>query len=345
MQVERRAPAKINLFLHVATRGDDGFHRLSSWFCTVGLFDTLTLHFDGKSANDGEPPRASLGRAGEPLLSLATDDPRLPTDARNLVMRAMAALADAMSRAGTAAAGERGEASPASIAIRAVSAFLVKRIPSGAGLGGGSSDAAAALLAMNEGLSLHWPVETLAAIAELLGSDVPFFLHAPSALCAGRGEVIRPLAPPAVAKWATLVLPQIEMPTPAVFKQFDAMGSGDVELATQSPDDVAERNARVWSRRTMLSSERLLPLLANDLEPAAFALRPELRTLRSGIEQTLGRIVRMSGSGSALFTLFDDESSATRAAETIERVNKVRTRAVELAPGVLASASTAFSEP
>jgi 4-diphosphocytidyl-2-C-methyl-D-erythritol kinase len=176
-------------------------------------------------------------------------------------------------------------------------------------LAGGSSDAASTLMALGR--------ENLQPIAAKLGSDVAFFLRGGSAVCTGLGETVRPINPPACG-WAVLILPPFGMPTPAVYKKFDEMNLGRSQSIETEPD---------WFAWTELSAEKLLPHLVNDLEPPAFALNPQLRQIRDDWERRLGRPVRMSGSGSTLFTLFDThvEANAAAAGENIIRV-------VELAP-------------
>jgi len=120
-----------------------------------------------------------------------------------------------------------------------------------------------------------------------------------------------------------LVLPKIHMPTPAVYKQFDAMRLGRMEEINNEPD---------LSGWTKLDSSALMPLLVNDLELPAFAIEPALGALRSGIEQSIGQPVRMSGSGSSLFSLFDSEHAAQKSARDVSEKHSVRALAVELAP-------------
>ncbi|HEV2294041.1 MAG TPA: 4-(cytidine 5'-diphospho)-2-C-methyl-D-erythritol kinase [Tepidisphaeraceae bacterium] len=303
------APAKINLHLRVGPRRDDGFHPLLTWMTTVGLFDTLELNAvdaPGGGRIDGSAAR----------LSLATDDPALPTDARNLVVRAASALADIPLR-------HVGEGP---LAKNAVSAFLTKRIPLGAGLGGGSSDSAATLIGLNRlwdaGLS---PAE-LASIGATLGSDVPFFFHGPSSVCSGRGEVVHPIATPA-PKWALLVMPKVGITTVSVYATFDAMGLGDDRAVIDEPD---------WDAWARLDAAGLLLRLVNDLEEAAFAVEPSVRWLRTSLEAKLARPVRMSGSGSTLFTLYDADSDAHLAARQLDGIDAC-VEVVEVAPRVPSS--------
>jgi 4-diphosphocytidyl-2-C-methyl-D-erythritol kinase len=206
-----------------------------------------------------------------------------------------------------------------------VNALLEKKIPLGAGRGGGSSAAARTLLGLNRLWQINWPVERLAPLAAKLGSDVPFFLHGPSSICMGRGELVRPVSRPLHARWAMLVLPDIHMPTAAVYRKFDELDLGfDSEIQTQID----------WNEWAQRNAKELLISLVNDLERPAFEIRRDLGTLRSEIELTLGRTVRMSGSGSSLFTLFDEEQEARSAATKISARFNLRALAAEVAPAL-----------
>ena len=304
------APAKINLHLRVGPPRADGFHPLLTWMVTVGLFDTLV--FIRRSISAARRPRGRF--------SLSTDHPALPTDDRNLVTRVATALADALEREG--AAGRIGEGSTGADRD-GVSAFLNKKIPAGAGLGGGSSDAAAALFGLNKLWRANWSPQQLSDFAARFGSDLSFFFHGPSSVCTGRGEIVRPVPRPAISRWAVLVLPQVEMPTPAVYRRFDEMRLGREQDLTDEPDWIA------WSS---LPASELLPRLVNDLEPPAFAIKPELGELRAALEQKLSRIVRMSGSGSSLFTLCDDAAEAESLTRQARDASNVAAIAVEVAP-------------
>lgn len=286
------APAKINLHLRVGPRRQDGFHPLLSWMTTVGLFDTLTFS------------RLAAGPQVLPV-TLRCDMPGLPCDERNLVVRIASALRN-----------EWGADLPP------VQIDLEKRIPVGAGLGGGSSDGAYALMALNRLWRTGRAADVLSAFAARFGSDLSFFVHGPSSVCKGRGEIVAPVARPS-ARWAVLVLPRLSMPTPDVYRRFDQMNLGRDEDVENEPD---------WNRWTTLASEELLPRLVNDLEPPAFIIAPALGELRATVERILGRPVRMSGSGSSLFTLFDRQPEAHDAANRIERDLRERAIAVEISP-------------
>jgi 4-diphosphocytidyl-2-C-methyl-D-erythritol kinase len=206
------------------------------------------------------------------------------------------------------------------------SAFLTKRIPSGAGLGGGSSDAASALMGLNRMWDVGLNASELAHIGATLGSDVPFFFHGPSSICTGRGEMVRPIGVPN-ARWALLVMPNVGVSTAAAYGAFDRMQ----QTASKLDREEAVVNEPDWSMWVGLDSSSLLPRLANDLEPAAFATQPLIGELRTSLEQKLSRPVRMSGSGSTLFTLYDTEAEAKHAVRTLGAID-ARVEAVEIAP-------------
>jgi 4-diphosphocytidyl-2-C-methyl-D-erythritol kinase len=319
------APAKINLQLRVAPPGADGFHPLLTWMCTVSLFDSLII--SPSEVGGGSP------------IDLSCDDTSLPCDQTNLVVRGAKVLADYLKAHSTREGGDapvgslttRGtEGTTATTAERALAryrAVLQKRIPTGAGLGGGSSDGARMMQALNRLWAANLPPQQLAALSATIGSDLPFFFFGPSSVCQGRGEIVKPTPAPRRARWAVLVLPKIAMPTPAVYQKFDRMKLGDPRsIDEQSIDPSA------WAD---LPALELLPRLVNDLEAPAFALRPDLGKLRHEIELRLNRPVRMSGSGSSLFSLFDEKSDAECAAQHLDSDDgSAMALAVELAPTI-----------
>jgi 4-diphosphocytidyl-2C-methyl-D-erythritol kinase len=340
------APAKINLHLRVGpppTPG--GFHPLLTWMCTVALFDTLTL--SRAALPSAESSRGLLAGA---ISELNCDDPAVPCDATNLIVRAgtiladhivnadrSAPYADAADRAtregGDAPVGSqvrtranvvRGtEGTAAWLGLPRWKASLQKRIPTGAGLGGGSSDGARAMLGLERAWAAGLSRAQLAQLSARVGSDLPFFFFGSSSICTGRGEVVRPTPPPQ-AKWAVLVLPKIAMPTPAVYRKFDAMRLGDATSIAAEP---------AWEQWARLPAIDLLPKLVNDLETPAFSLRPDLASIREQVESQLRRPVRMSGSGSSLFTLYDDQAAAQNAATQLIAA-ECSVMEVEVAPAV-----------
>jgi 4-diphosphocytidyl-2-C-methyl-D-erythritol kinase len=279
------SPAKINLHLRVGPRAPGGFHPLLSWMCTINFCDTIRIT---PTATD--------------QLHLTCNNPDVPTDKSNLILRAAVAL---------------GPKTGADI-------HLGKRIPIGGGMGGGSSNAAAALLGFNQLWNLNLTPDELSPIAATLGSDVPFFLHGPSSICQGRGERVTPIPAPA-PKFAVLFFPDLSMSTPAVYRKFDELNLG-------SDRDI--HNHFDWTQWSRLPAAELLKKLINDLESPAFSLCPQLAKLREQIEDQISQTVRMSGSGSTLFTLADDQSYANQIlAQT--KMAPIRTQAFALAPPVL----------
>lgn len=351
-------PAKINLHLRVGRkRPADGFHPLLTWMTTVGLFDTLTLD---ESTPTPDAPGAAIARPGE-VLRLRSDWPGLACDSSNLVVRAAHAFAAAAGTDDDVAGGGNANVKAAGAGggkgtgvddaidgpvgrprarvdgevarVRPVDAFLAKRIPLGAGLGGGSADAAATLRGLNALWRAGWSNDRLAKLAAALGSDVPFFLHGPSSVCTGRGERVSPV-PPAAARWAVLVLPDVHMSTAEVYRRFDALDLGYDDAIARPP---------AWTEWASLPTDELMPRLVNDLEQPAFEIRPELGRLRERIELALARPVRMSGSGSSLFALFDEQPEAHARAEMMGNTFGVRAIAVQLCPAVAGDLNRTFT--
>jgi 4-diphosphocytidyl-2-C-methyl-D-erythritol kinase len=281
------APAKINLNLHVGPLRADGYHPLVSWMCRVALFDNLELR-----------------RSPKPGVHFHCTAPGMPADQHNLAYQAAMALLP-----------------PGS----GVDLSLEKSIPAGGGLGGGSSDAARVLLAMNR-LFRPLPDAELARRSARLGSDVPFFMHGPSSLCTGRGEIVRPLPEPR-ANWALLIFPAMRISTADVYRRFDQIG-----LAAHNEDLGDERaHFSACQRAAALPARDLLATLRNDLEAPAFAAAPALANLRSAAEALAARPVRMSGSGSTLFTLYDQREEADAAAAAIAQKLNIKVGVFELA--------------
>ncbi len=276
-------PAKLNLSLAVLARRPDGFHELESLMVPVDLADTLTLRLAAS-------PGVSLAvRFGGELITprgrpLARD---VPTDAKNLVVRAVTALAEA-----------------AGIEPR-VEIELVKRIPSGAGLGGGSSDAATAIAAAAAAWGLDWPQERLATLAAAIGSDVPWFFAGGPAIASGRGErvvAVPPLSPLA----AVIACPATGLSTAAVYQACHP----EPERAGE-----AERLAAAIAAGDL---RQALPLVHNSLEAPARGLCGDIDRLLADLGWAGGLCPKLTGSGSACFTLCrtlaDAEAIAARLA-------------------------------
>jgi 4-diphosphocytidyl-2-C-methyl-D-erythritol kinase len=227
-------------------------------------------------------------------VEFACDAPDVPSDESNLCVKAAHAFA-----------AMRGP-------IGRIGLTLEKRIPHGGGLGGGSSDAAAVLQLLADG-----DEHGLHEIAVTLGSDVPFFLGDGSARATGRGEVLTALPRPRPSH-AILILPGEPLGTAEVYRAFDALPPRPLNMV-----DYID-----W---TDLPAAELLLRLANDLEPAAFARRPALGRLRAEAERFANRPVRLTGSGSTLFTLANDPDDVKTVVDVLSPL-EADVLAVELCP-------------
>ena len=273
-------PAKINIGLRIRGKRSDGFHDLESIVMAIDLTDALRAR------------------------RLADDDVRLNIDASpegdvraddsNLVVRAARLLQ-----------GEIRAAKKPGAEI-----FLKKRIPVGRGLGGGSSDAAATLLLLNELWQINLPHEKLISIGACLGSDVPLFFNGQLAVMRGRGEIVEPVASGAPPLALLLLVPPFPLATAAVYHQY---GIGRPCLTQyQSP-------ISLWLE--LLISGRLEELgreLVNDLEPPAMILRPELSRILTQLRKAGAKCSGMTGSGSAVFALTASREEAGRLAGKLD---------------------------
>jgi len=261
------SPAKINWNLRILGKREDGFHELESLVSAVTLFDELTFSCREDSK-----------------IELTCENSDVPTDQRNLIQQAAALLASqAHCRSG-------------------VTCRLVKRIPVGGGLGGGSSNAAATLMALNRLWSLNWPVGRLEPLASQLGSDVSFFLHGLTAVMSGRGEHIKP-TPLGWQGWILMLIPAFFVSTAAVYSQWQPNQTMQNHLTVEM---ASANNAVEWMQKTF-----------NMLEEPAMQVCPQLGTLVERASKLTGRPVRVSGSGSTLFTAFDDKAEAENFAHII----------------------------
>ncbi len=282
------APAKLNLFLAVTGRRADGFHELVSVVAPLDFGDTLRAEVSDEARETGN-------------FSLTCNDPAVPCDETNLVLKAASAFARAM-------AGRRPQ-------IRGVSFFLEKRIPMGAGLGGGSSDAVAALRALNQiaGPKGALGPAALTAIAAQLGSDCPLFLSGGPVVMRGRGERIEALPAAAARRLSgrrVLVFkPGFGIATPWAYAQLAAAAP-----ASYLPTAEAEARFAAWVANPAAPLE---DLLFNNMEPPAFAKFVALPVLLEQLRATFGLQPRMSGSGSACFALLRDDTDVAAATAAI----------------------------
>ena len=266
-----RAPAKINLFLEILGKRPDGYHEIVTCMVAVDLFDIVAL----QPAKDEQ-------------IRLTCDDPALPTGPDNLVWRAAEAL-----RRQTRV-------------NRGVSVHLQKRIPSAAGLAGGSSDAAATLWGLNLLWDLGLSPLALAEVAAEVGSDVPFFLLAHAAWCTGRGEQVAPFA---IRKPLNFVVacPARGLTTAEVYKGVtvpEAPRSADAMRAALQEGSIAAIGAAMHNR----------------LQPIAERLCPEVAALRQVMEKAAPPGHAMSGSGSSYVALCRSRAEARALARQVPRL-------------------------
>ena len=265
--VRRAAPAKLNLYLHVLGRRDDGYHLLDSLVAFADISDVVTAR----------PAETLSLEVTGPFAGALQDDL-----SGNLVWRAARALVE---RAG----------------IEAKAALtLEKNLPVASGIGGGSSDAAAALRALGELWRLDLGERKFEGLAQSLGADVPVCLFGETAWLGGIGERVAPASPLPPCS-VVLVNPGISLSTPAVFKRRAGAFSESGRFET-TPADVR-------------ALARLLETRRNDLTSQAVALAPEISRLLRALEAEAGALIaRMSGSGATCFALFADAAAAEEAA-------------------------------
>jgi len=263
MKIKFKTPAKINLGLHIHGKREDGFHELETIFQMVSLYDDVELEL------------LSSG------IKLECDMPGVPTDDTNLVCKAALLLRQSYQVEG-----------------KGVSIRLKKKIPFGAGLGGGSGNAAGVLMGLNRLWDLNIEREKLLALAAELGSDVPFFLTSPCALGMGRGEQLKPLKP--CAKFQVLlVFPGFPVATSWVYQNLK------LKLTKR------ENNISILRKNLSLSDITSLgSRLYNDLEPVVIQRFPEIQVVKDELGAWGALGVLLSGSGSTVFGIFDNPEKA-----------------------------------
>jgi|TARA_Y100001001_G_scaffold45086_1_gene40172 4-diphosphocytidyl-2-C-methyl-D-erythritol kinase len=263
MKLKFKTPAKVNLGLHVHGKREDGFHELETIFQMVSLFDDVELEL------------LSSG------IKLECDMPGIPTDDTNLVCKAALLLRKSYQVEG-----------------KGVSIRLKKKIPFGAGLGGGSGNAAGVLMGLNRLWDLNIDREKLFTLAAELGSDVPFFLTSPCALGKGRGERLKVLE--SCSKFQVLlVFPGFPIATSWVYQNLRLK-------LTKRPNNISIlRKNLSLSNITSLGSQ-----LYNDLESVVIQKFPEVKVVKDELWAWGALGVLLSGSGSTVFGIFDDPEKA-----------------------------------
>lgn len=272
MRCTERAYAKVNLTLDVGAKRADGYHEIISVMQRISLHDTVTVERG----------------AGRDILLCGV--PVTEHEDDNLCMKAL--------RAFLAETGIKSDG---------VSITLEKHIPVQAGLGGGSSDAAAVLRALRTLYAPDMSDGRLETLAARLGSDVPFFIRGGTQLATGRGEVVSAL-PPLTAGWFVVVKPDEGYSTAEMYRRLDALDAGSPRDIGVIQDAVAGNNVHAAAAELYNDFERAVPK-SSSLPVIKTALRDQ---------GALGTL--LSGSGSAVFGLFDDQSAAAAAAEALKRV-------------------------
>ncbi len=263
------APAKINLVLRILGRRPDGYHNLWSLMLTLQLEDELAL---------------SLSDSHSTII-LRCDEPALKTDPSNLVYRAAATVLEVSGR------------------TIGLDMALAKRIPMGAGLGGGSSDAAATMAGLNRLLTLGWSTEKMARIGQTLGSDVPFFFFSPSAIVEGRGEKVAPVRIKG-NRWVVLINPGFPVETKWAYQQLSVNRTGVQPLSDMHVE---------LGKACEFSWEEVLQAAENDFEATVFKAYPALHQIKRRLLAAGAEAALLSGSGATVFGVFRDEMTARRA--------------------------------
>jgi 4-diphosphocytidyl-2-C-methyl-D-erythritol kinase len=295
--VRVRVPAKVNLFLAVRGRRTDGMHEIVSIMLTVGLFDEVGVRFDGPREAFHHPAT----RQRMDVIFEQRTGPPVPVGQENLVVVAARAIA---ARMGTdvrlLAPGARGEAGGGTVSM-----WLAKSIPVAAGMAGGSADAAAALVGLNTVWECGLDRDDLREVAAQVGADVPFCVTGGTALATGTGVATAQVLCRGVYDWVVAVDDQ-PLSTAEVYAKWDDIG----RPSRVEPDAVLQA---LRSR----DPEALGAALHNDLQEAAFALRPRLREWQEALVEAgaLGAVI--SGSGPTLIALAGDAEHAGRIAERV----------------------------
>jgi len=270
------APAKINLTLRVLGRRADGYHDLESVVAKITLYDGIDL-----LAGD------------DPAIQIECTHSAVPTDSQNTIWRAIELLSN-----------REGPLPPMRVQLH-------KRIPLGAGLGGGSSDAASVLMLLHRRLEGRVGDSNLAHIAAEVGSDVCCFLHPHTVSMSGRGEIVRPVELP-WRGWAVLVFPPFGVSTSAVYAAWQANGS------------VPDRDAEICLRDTYNTAEKLDEVLFNDLEGSVFTVEPRMKEAKDIVEDKTQQRFHVTGSGSTLFACLDSHEQAEQLKQRIDRLSGLK---------------------
>ncbi len=272
--------AKLNLYLQILNKRKDNFHNLNTLFCRIDLADTLIF----KKRQDG-------------LIKIRCKNPDVPSDKTNLCWRA----AELLKR-------ELGVDFGIDIEIR-------KRIPVGAGLGGGSSNAAGVLLGLNRYWNLNLPKARLVKLGAKIGSDVPFFIYGTKfALGSRRGDKIKPLASLSKLKlWFILVYPNIKVSTPRIYREFDVFSG-----LTRTRCNVKMLTSELRQKGKGMNAQCLI----NDLEIVTTGLYPVVNQVKKALSGIGLEKIMMSGSGPAVFALCNGRKQAQDLSGGLRKTHK-----------------------
>ena len=290
---ERKAYAKINLHLEVLNKREDGYHNILGLFCSINLFDLLKLI----KAEIVDSPRGVMEILVSPIDGPFGDAVREIPPSENIVWKAARRYFEGTGKTGT------------------LMFSLRKNIPSGAGLGGGSTDAAAVLKLLNEEFSLKSNDE-LMRIAHTLGADVPYCMTGGTALCEGIGEIVDTF--PCTLRYSLLLVNDgIEVNTGGAYRALDRQGIGTYSRAEAG-------NIKKRIKETLCSGkiEDFRHVFRNDFEKKVFELYPEIGRIKCELDEHGSDFTIMTGSGSTVIGLFKSEHDARQAHENLKKKAK-----------------------
>ncbi len=260
--------AKINLGLEILRKRSDGYHDINTCFIPISLYDEIIITLDQ-------------------TITVETQSRAYISQEKNLCYKAAQMLR-----------AKFNISTGAKIQLR-------KNIPTGAGLGGGSSDAASTLLALDYLWKTHATKQELTEIASTLGSDIPFFLMNGAAIGSGRGEILTPLNFE-LPFWIVVVYPRIHVSTANAYSHI---------IPNDNPTDFLS----IFSNGKTVTEELLINHIRNDFEPSVFAQYPILAEIKQTLRDNGAFFSMMSGSGSSIFGLFTDEFTALESAKKLSR--------------------------
>ena len=270
------APAKVNLALRVVGKREDGYHLIDSLIVPINLYDEIRIGRRRKSMEE---------------LSVTCNDPQVPVGRRNLAYKSAALLLKQ------------------SKVRDSVHIHIKKRIPVGAGLGGGSSDAAATMLGLNRFLRLGWKRGSMLSLASSLGADVPFFVNGRAARARGIGEQLK-LLPSFPRLWLVVLYPGFPVSTRWAYQNLDLK--------------LTKLNKNTKLNPYLQDPKELVRMLVNDLERVTIRRHPRIALLKERLIQEGALGALMSGSGSSVFGIFAAEKGARKAFRRLRKEEGVR---------------------